>query len=156
QHEHVGGATPYADLVDREIKALAPEEIEQLLAGEGMGMALAAELNGLPGPRHVLELADELELEPEGREEVRRVFDAMEARAQELGALVVDEERALDRAFASGTVTATEIDRRTARIAGLRGELRAAHLSAHLSTAALLSDDQRHRYAMLRGYHGGR
>ena len=33
-----------------------------LRAGRGMGLALAAELNGYPGPAHVLELADKLDL----------------------------------------------------------------------------------------------
>jgi hypothetical protein len=33
-----------------------------LLKGEGMGMAKAAELNGYPGPTHVLTLAKELAL----------------------------------------------------------------------------------------------
>ena len=32
-----------------------------------MGLALAAELNGYPGPSHVLELADKLELSAEQR-----------------------------------------------------------------------------------------
>ena len=60
---------PYAGLETREIKALSPEQIEDLLAGEGMGYALAAELNHYPGPRHVLALAAELQ-------ELRRRLDA--------------------------------------------------------------------------------
>jgi hypothetical protein len=49
---------PYAGHQERPIKALAPEEVAGLLGGEGMGYALAAELNHYPGPRHVLDLAD--------------------------------------------------------------------------------------------------
>lgn len=50
--KHHGQHSPYAGLPAREIKALSPEEIADLAAGRGMGLALAAELNGYPGPRH--------------------------------------------------------------------------------------------------------
>ena len=58
-HQH----SPYAGQEARDIKALSLEEIADLAAGRGMGLALAAELNGYPGPRHVLDLAPELGLE---------------------------------------------------------------------------------------------
>ena len=51
---------PYAGLEARSIKALSDQQIADLKAGRGMGLALAAELNGHPGPMHVLELADPL------------------------------------------------------------------------------------------------
>jgi hypothetical protein len=41
---------PYAGLEARAIKALSEQQIADLEAGRGMGMALAAELNGYPGP----------------------------------------------------------------------------------------------------------
>lgn len=41
----------------RDIKALSSDEVAALLAGKGMGYAKAAELNGYPGPAHVLEHA---------------------------------------------------------------------------------------------------
>ena len=44
----------YAGLQDRPIKAMAPERVADLLAGRGATLALAAELNHFPGPRHVL------------------------------------------------------------------------------------------------------
>ena len=49
--------SPYAGQQTRAIKALSPEDLAGLLNGEGRGMAKAAELNGYPGPVHVLELA---------------------------------------------------------------------------------------------------
>lgn len=39
-----------------------PQEIQQYLNGGGMGCAKIAELNGYPGPKHVLELENELQL----------------------------------------------------------------------------------------------
>ena len=46
----------------REIKSLSSEDIEGYLTGQGMGFAKAAELNHYPGPKHVLQLAEELRL----------------------------------------------------------------------------------------------
>jgi hypothetical protein len=43
----------YAGLQARAIKALSDQQIADLRAGRGMGLALAAELNGFPGPLHV-------------------------------------------------------------------------------------------------------
>ncbi len=45
--------SPYAGMQARPIKALSAEQIADLKAGRGLSLALAAELNGYPGPRHV-------------------------------------------------------------------------------------------------------
>ncbi len=152
---HAGHDNTYADLVDREIRALSNEEVAALLAGEGMGFALAAELNGVPGPLHVLELRAELELTPETEEAISRLFNEMRGRTSELGAQVVELERTLDRRFAHRHIDAEVIRDLTGRIAALRGEIRAVHLEAHLDVDALLSDEQRARYLRLRGYTDG-
>ena len=54
--------TPYAGQQTRPIKALSDQQVADLIAGRGIGLALAAELNGYPGPSHLLELADRLDL----------------------------------------------------------------------------------------------
>src|SRR3977135_712198 len=77
--------TPYAGMQTRSIKALSDQQIADLRAGRGMGLALAAELNGYPGPSHVLELADKLDLSPDQRAGVARLFDSMKAEAVPLG-----------------------------------------------------------------------
>jgi hypothetical protein len=69
-------------------------------------MARPAELNGYPGPMHVLDLRDRLGLTPEQEAAVRSSFARMEVAAKPLGAELVERERALDRAFAGGAVTA--------------------------------------------------
>ncbi len=56
--------SPYMDLQGREIKALSGDEKAALLNGDGMGFALAAELNHYPGPQHILELQEEIGLSP--------------------------------------------------------------------------------------------
>jgi hypothetical protein len=57
--------TPHAGMQTRPIKALSQQQVADLGAGRDMGLALAAELNGYPGPSHVLELANKLELSPD-------------------------------------------------------------------------------------------
>lgn len=144
--------SPYAGHQHREIKALSAEQVDGYRNGEGMGMALAAELNSYPGPRHVLELTQELGLDAEQVRRARQIHESMKSEAVELGGRVVEAERRLDRAFAERTITAASLDSLTAEIAGLQGRLRAAHLRAHLSVAELLSPAQRRAYDRLRGY----
>jgi LTXXQ motif family protein len=142
----------YAGQETRDIKALSEQEVTDLLAGRGMGMALSAELNGYPGPAHVLELRDRLGLAPEQEAAVRAAFARMEAAAKSLGAELVERERALDRAFAEGRVTQDLLRSLTAALGDLRGRLRAVHLAAHVETRAVLTDAQVRAYDVLRGY----
>jgi hypothetical protein len=144
--------TPYAGMQTRPIKALSDQQIADLKAGRGMGLALAAELNGYPGPIHVLELADKLGLSPDQRAGIQRLFDSMKAEAVPIGSKLIEQEADLDKQFASGTVTPNSLKGSTAAIATTQGELRGTHLKFHLSTVALLSHDQVQRYAELRGY----
>lgn len=125
----LSGPTALAQSTDaaepvRSIKSLSAERIAGLEAGHGLGYARAAERNGYPGPKHVLELADALALSDEQRIRTQALFDAMQARAIELG-------RALLAAEA---------------------ELRALHLQAHLAQIDVLDDRQIAEYARLRGY----
>lgn len=48
QHQ---GHSPYAAMEGCEIKSLSAEDIEDLREGRGWGLALAAELNGVPARR---------------------------------------------------------------------------------------------------------
>jgi Spy/CpxP family protein refolding chaperone len=145
----------YAGDERREIKALADEEVEALLSGQGMGLAKAAELNHYPGPRHVLELANELELSPEQRTQTQVVLARMRGEATALGRRIVERERALDADFAKGDIDAARLRAATTEIARLQGELRAAHLAAHLEMRRLLSPRQIAKYDALRGYASG-
>ena len=117
-----------------------------------MGLALAAELNGYPGPLHVLELADQIELSSEQRQRVQQLYDTMKVEAVPVGEMLIAHESALDRAFADGSISAAALASLTAQIGAIQGRLRAIHLKYHLTTADLLSAHQRHRYAELRGY----
>jgi Spy/CpxP family protein refolding chaperone len=147
-------AQPYAGLQSRPIKALSEQEIADLRAGRGMGLALAAELNGYPGPLHVLEHADALALTAEQRRRTQELFDAMKAEAVPLGERLIAEERDLDQAFAHRTMTGEALTRLTAAIGATQAALRATHLKYHLVQTEILTPQQRERYAVLRGYAG--
>lgn len=144
----------YAGEERREIKSLSPEEIEQLLQGHGMGLAKAAELNHYPGPRHVLELGVQLELTPEQSAATQAAFARMREEAVTLGRQIVERERALDALFAKGEIDASKLRAATSEIARLQGNLRAAHLAAHLEMRRILSPAQIKKYDELRGYTG--
>jgi LTXXQ motif family protein len=151
--QHQQHRTPYADLQQRTIKALSDQQIADLRAGRGMGLALSGELNGYPGPLHVLELADQLQLNADQRQRVQRLFEAMKAEAVAVGEKLIEQETALDRAFAERQIDPDSLARFTAQIGETQGQLRAVHLKYHLTTAGLLTEHQRHRYVALRGYH---
>jgi hypothetical protein len=143
---------PYAGQQSRQIKSLSDEDVSALLAGHGMGLAKAAELNGYPGPSHVIELAEPLGLSTEQREATERLMQSHKAQAAKLGAEVVQAERALDRLFAQRQADADAVQRATGRIGQLQAALRAEHLNTHLLQTRLLSAEQVRRYQELRGY----
>ncbi len=150
-----GPRSPYAGEEARDIKALSSAEIADLLAGKGMGYAKAAELNGYPGPAHVLELADQLGLTAGQRLQTQAIFERMAAAARTIGAQVVEVERGLDASFHDRLVTPDTLSRTLEQLAGLQARLRNVHLQAHLEQTRLLTPGQVARYGHLRGYGDG-
>ncbi len=147
-------AQPYAGQEHRAISTFSDTEIADLRQGRGMGLARPAELNGYPGPAHVLELAAELQLTDEQRNSVEAIFARMKHAAQSAGARYLEAEHAVDASFRSGSASPEEIRSLVRQADSARAEVRIAHLNAHLKTAPLLSVEQRRRYAQLRGYEG--
>lgn len=147
-------ANPYSAQGSREIKALAAEDVESYLAGKGMGLALAAELNGYPGPSHVLALAGELGLSPEQKQRTETLFKTMEAKAKEFGRILVDEESKLDQLFASKSITSETLTLSLKHIGELQAQVRQAHLESHLAQVEILTPAQVASYMKLRGYGG--
>jgi hypothetical protein len=147
--------TPYAGMQNRSIKALSDQQIADLRAGRGMGLALAAELNGYPGPSHLLELADRLGLSDAQRNSARNMFEAMKAETIPIGERLIAQEAALDRLFADHIITPEKLSAATAEIGATQAELRAAHLKYHLSTVAMLESSQIQQYSVMRGYDNG-
>jgi hypothetical protein len=149
-HHHHG--QPYAALADRPIKALTPDQISDLEAGRGMGLSLPAELNGYPGPKHVLELAGELALDDSQRTKTEVLMAQMSREAIAAGAELIAREQQLEARFADKSATAADVQSLVIQIGSAQAKLRAVHLNAHLGMRDILTSYQITRYAALRGY----
>ena len=142
----------YRGQEQREVKALSSEEVSDLLAGKGMGFAKAAELNGYPGPAHVLELAAVLQLSPEQRARTEALFERMNSQARQLGTQLVQAERELDTLFRERRITAELLAHQLEQVATLQAKVRNTHLHAHLEQVQVLSAEQTAKYIGFRGY----
>lgn len=151
QHAH----QPYAGLEKREIKALSADDMAGLKAGRGMSLALAAELNGYPGPLHVLELEQKLQLTPAQKSRTEAAMTRMRAEAQALGAELIEAERHLDMRFQHKHIDPASLATATAKIGELQGRLRQVHLVAHLEMVEILTPEQITAYNAARGYGAG-
>jgi hypothetical protein len=151
-----GHHQPYATHDKREIKALSDEEVKQYLSGDGMGYAKAAELNHFPGPMHVLELADSLQLDAGQRREIRALMNEHKAQARSLGAKLVASERALEMLFHQPEVPQQALADAVRQVTLLQGAYRLSHLETHRRMKPLLTAEQIAKYDALRGYANGR
>ena len=148
-----GEHSPYAGEESRAVKSLSPEDIAELKQGGGWGLAKAAELNGMPGPVHLLELKDQIPLTPEQVETITALYERMRAKAIAEGERYIAHEQALDEAFRTRMVTDENLREMLGDLERSRARLRFIHLSAHLGTPGILTEAQIERYATLRGYH---
>ena len=146
--------TPYAGQEKRAIKSLSARDIDDLENGRGWGLAKAAELNGMPGPKHLLEMKDKIALTAEQAAAIGKLYTAMKGRAAALGKRLVALEGILNAAFAGRDIDETRLRATLDKIARVRAELRYVHLATHLKTPALLSSGQIEDYNRLRGYRG--
>lgn len=147
-----GEEAPYAGQQDRQIKSLSEQQIAGYEAGRGMGFAKVAELNHYPGPKHVLELATDMSLTREQREQVVSAYNVMHEQTVALGKELVQQERELDMLFAGGDAGDEAVRAFIAEIARIEGEIRFAHVRAHLVTRQILDTSQIETYDRLRGY----
>jgi hypothetical protein len=149
QHSHL---SKYSGQENRQIKSLSPKDIEELKQVGGWGLAKAAELTGVLGPAHLLEMKDEIPLSDVQVSAITQLFNQMKSQAIQQGERLIALEGELERHFQDRTIT-TEILRASLDgIADARKELRYIHLATHLKTPEVLSEDQIRRYNTLRGY----
>ncbi len=136
----------------RTIKSLSPDDIAELRRGGGWGLAKAAELNGVPGPAHLLELKDEIPLDEVQVSALTEIFERMKAQAIQQGERLIALERELENHFRNRSITDARLRASLDGIAEARKELRYIHLATHLKTPEILSRDQIEKYNALRGY----
>lgn len=149
---HNAQISKYAGEENRAIKSLSLADINELRRGGGWGVAKAAELNGVPGPAHLLELKDKIPLSAEQAAAVTKLFKAMNAQARKQGEVLIGIETELEAHFRNRTITDELLRDHLHTIGQARTELRYIHLSTHLQTPKILTEQQIARYNALRGY----
>lgn len=149
---HASHQSKYAGQENREIKSLSAEDIAELKRGGGWGLAKAAELNGVPGPIHLLEMKNEIGLGESQRSAIGAIYRRMKSRAIHHGERLIELERRLESAFRNRIITDALLRASLADIAETKKELRYVHLAAHIETLKVLSEKQIRTYNALRGY----
>lgn len=147
-----GFATDYAGQQTRAIKSLSENDIDDLTQGRGWGLAKPAELNGLPGPIHLLELKDQLALDAQQQSAIEAIYAEMNQQARELGLRYIEQERALETLLITPGITNQSLSEALQRSAQTLADLRLVHLAAHLKTPDILDPSQLEQYNVLRGY----
>lgn len=142
----------YVGQEHRRIKSLSADDIDELRNGGGWGLAKVAELNGFPGPAHLLEMKDRIALTEEQEQEIQVIYNQMKAEAIELGEQLIRLETELNDNFANRTIDQVLLEQSVGEIEKVRSKLRLVHLSTHLQTPNVLSSEQIVLYNSLRGY----
>ncbi len=148
-HAHT---SEYTGQEDRAIKSLSPNDIYELRHGGGWGLAKAAELNGVPGPAHLLEMKNEIPLDIAQISLINKIYEKMKSQAIEQGEKLIALEKELEMHFQNRTITDEILRTSLDSIAETRKELRYIHLATHLRTPEILTDNQIKKYNALRGY----
>ena len=132
----------------------SPINKSQTYALGGMGLAMAAEMNGYPA-WHLLELASKIGLSDVQRNSTRAMMDMMKREPIPIG----------ERAHRAGDCAGQAL-RHPRHHGGITGhcdygnrfhqsQLRAAHSKYHLLTVTIRERSQIHKYQVLRGYGHG-
>ena len=148
-HSHT---SKYAGQEKRVIKSLSPDDIAELRRGGGWGLAKAAELNGVPGPAHLLEMKGKISLTEKQVSAISELYTQMKSKAIKQGEKLITLEQELERLFKSRSITDATLRSSLNNISEARKELRYIHLATHLKTPKILSAAQIKKYNMLRGY----
>tara|TARA_B100000959_G_scaffold213859_1_gene225061 strand:+ start:221 stop:880 length:660 start_codon:yes stop_codon:yes gene_type:complete len=150
--ENKNHTSHYAGEQKREIKSLSTSDIAELKRGGGWGFAKSAELNGAPGPAHLLEMKKEISLSSSQVASIEKIHKKMLSEAIPLGKKYIKAERTLDQIFVTKAYNNENLLLQIRKIENIRGRLRYVHLSKHLETVKILSDNQISLYNKLRGY----
>src|SRR5205823_2822820 len=147
-HQHTPGGAPSEGHL--EAQACLDEFDAVVRDGRGFGLAFAADQHGYPGPLHVLELKDRLQLTPEQETRMRALFETMLGEARPRAARLAAAEARLRRLFAAGVADDAAVRAAVADTEAARADLRLAHLAAHLRARDVLTEAQRRTYHHLR------
>ncbi len=153
QHEQHMASPPATPQAMAQHHAFLEAEHQAIERGEGFGMALAADKNGYPGPKHVLDMKKELKLTPAQETAMKKLMAEMKTKALAKGKDVLLAEKRLEDLFAQGK-SEDELREETYRVASLRAELRWVHLATHLAAKKILTAQQIAAYQKMRHAQG--
>jgi Spy/CpxP family protein refolding chaperone len=139
---YFGGFTGFAQTI--------PSDKGDLEKGAGAGMAKYADLNGYPGPKHILEIQDTLKLSEQQKTRIQVIFYEMKANAVAKGKLIIEKEEKLEALFREGKASGLEVNSLAREIGKLRGDLRAVHMNAHIKAKNALTKEQAALYNSIR------
>jgi Spy/CpxP family protein refolding chaperone len=147
--------SPYVGEHVRYVKSLSTSDIDGLKSGTGTpfgGMAKLAELNGYPGPRHVLDLAQQMELTDSQTKQIEYIYQEMNSEAKILGNKILSIEMELDEKFSEGLIDKNHLKEKISESAEFYAKLRNVHLQSHIVMMDVLTLEQIQKYNELRGY----
>ncbi|MGH9912284.1 MAG: hypothetical protein ACRD4W_07565 [Nitrososphaeraceae archaeon] len=147
--------SPYTAEQNRTIKSLSGTDVLSLQSGTGEvygGLAISAELNGYPGPRHVLDLASELNVTEEQQIGIEVIYNNMRNQAVLVGLQIIEIEKQVENSFANNTIKEQSLQMLLDLSSHLYGQLRYIHLSSHLKVMDALTPQQVNTYNEIRGY----
>lgn len=125
----------YSGQQNREIKSLSEQDINALKSGSGWNLAKPAELNGIPGPAHLLELKEELKLSVSQLEKIQAIWSEMNKSAKRYGQYYLETEEKIERFFRDQHNRKQDIvllQQLLTESSQYLTKLRETHLSAHL------------------------
>jgi Spy/CpxP family protein refolding chaperone len=130
----------------RQMQAMLDEIDRVIASGRGAGLAFAADQHGYPGPMHVLELKEQLQLTPAQEVLLMALQHAMFTDSRPKSARLMDAEARLRRLFADGVADEAGVRAAVTEIERARTEVRLVHLLTHLQTRPVLTAEQRRLY----------
>ena len=117
----------YAGQEQRAIKSLSANDVAELRRGGGWGLAKVAELNGVPGPIHLLEMKVQIQLSADQIAKITAIYESMRTGAMAPGGQLIELEGRLDKHFRDGTITEASLPPLLRRVSEVRAKLREVH-----------------------------
>ncbi len=127
-----------------------PSDKESLEKSEGAGMASYADINGYPGPKHVLEMQEALKLTDDQIKDISAIIDEMSENARATGEIIIAKEQELELLFRLGKASESYTKQLATEIGSLRGTLGSVHLNAHIQAKSVLTKEQIATYMAMR------
>ncbi|HUH32933.1 MAG TPA: hypothetical protein VLZ28_03215 [Daejeonella sp.] len=131
------------------IASLSPKEYTAYQKGEPMAMTNVAEVNNYPAPAQVLAFEKVLKLTVSQKQQLQIAVEALDFKAKEMGRFILDHEKKLNDLFYTGKANEGSLIYYCNQIGLYQGELRNAHLQAHLKARRILTPDQLKKYSRL-------